>query len=235
VIEVAAIGDTLDEDDEEFVVVLHGVTGAPVAPGRGEATRKIEDDDLPPRLSWDAAPVLEGGDGQRTRASVDWTLSSPSGREIAFRFRTRERSASEDVDYTSVEGEVVFAPGETRRRTEIEVLGDDVAEGDEELVLELDRLENVETNDPMPTVRILDDDTDRLPGLPDRPVNIDFSCLALLPRRRRSCSSRCSSSSGNPRICRRRWAARDLRVGLPQPLAIQFRPPFRHALAGRRR
>src|SRR4029078_11741575 len=62
-VDVAIIGDTLDEPDETFTVTLASPTHATIADAT--ATGEITDDDAPPTLSVANASVTEGDSGTK--------------------------------------------------------------------------------------------------------------------------------------------------------------------------
>ena len=71
-------GDTLDEANETFFVRLTNPVGATIADGQGVGT--ITDNDAPPTVSSVATlTVPEGNSGDTPVASIDVTLSAPSG------------------------------------------------------------------------------------------------------------------------------------------------------------
>ena len=131
-VEVPTVGDTVDEDDQTFLVRL----GTPVnaTAGRGEATATIVDDDAPPVVSIADATLDEGDTGTAPMPFVI-SLSAPSEKVVTVRFATSDGSATGGSDYTPETGEVSFAPGETRRSVTVGVDGDEAPEMDESLTI----------------------------------------------------------------------------------------------------
>jgi ELWxxDGT repeat protein len=74
-IDVAVIGDILDESDESFALQITSVAGAALADGRGAAV--IADDDLP-SAAFGGASVVEGDTGT-VNASFPVTLTTADG------------------------------------------------------------------------------------------------------------------------------------------------------------
>lgn len=128
---VTVVGDTIDEANETFFLVLSSPVGATIADARGEAT--ITDDDPPPTVS--VAPsvtVPEGNSGNHSFASVDITLSQASGRSVSVSYATVDGTATTaDNDYLAQSGTVDFAPGQTLQTKVVNVVGDDAIEADE--------------------------------------------------------------------------------------------------------
>jgi hypothetical protein len=133
---ITVIGDTLDESNETFFVRLTDPVGATIGVGEGKGT--IMDDDAPPSVSSVAtASVPEGNSGDSPFASIDVTLSAPSGRQVSVDYGTIDGSAVAGADYDLTVGTLQFAPGETIRSVIVRIIGDDATEGDETFDLDL--------------------------------------------------------------------------------------------------
>ncbi len=98
-VSVTIVGDTLDESDETFFLVLTGATGATIDDGQGIGT--ILDDDLPPDVQVPASlSVPEAQTGDTTIATIDVTLSTPSGREVSVDWASADGTGTEaDNDF----------------------------------------------------------------------------------------------------------------------------------------
>ncbi|HSQ54998.1 MAG TPA: Calx-beta domain-containing protein [Gemmata sp.] len=90
----------------------------------------------PPSLSITNATVAEGNFGS-TDATFAITLDFAHTAPITVHFETADDSASAGSDYTSISGDVTFAPGETVKYIHVPVLGDRVAESDETYVVKI--------------------------------------------------------------------------------------------------
>ena len=130
---VTLVDDASYEAQETFRVVLAAVSsGTTIADPYAVGT--ITDNDDPPVAAIDDAAAPE--DGGRMVFTV--RLSPASGREASLRWSTRDGTATAGDDYTSVTGGTVsFAPGETERTLEVELLEDGVHEGDETFTVTL--------------------------------------------------------------------------------------------------
>ena len=129
-IAITVVGDTLDESNETFFFRLSSPVGATLADGEGKGT--ITDNDVPPLVSSAATVnVPEGNSGDTPFASIDVTLSAPSGRQVSVEYTTVGGSATEGSDYELAVGTLAFAPGQTIGSIVVQVLGDDAIEGDE--------------------------------------------------------------------------------------------------------
>ena len=70
--------------------------------------------------------VPEGNTGDTPSATVDVTLSAPSGRNVSVDYETIDVSATvADTDYTQASGTLDFAPGETSASVQVQVVGDE--------------------------------------------------------------------------------------------------------------
>jgi len=80
-VSVTVVGDALDEPDETFFLELTVATGATIDDGEGIGT--IEDNDSPPALQVPSTlSIPEGQNGDTTVATIEVTLSAPSGQQV---------------------------------------------------------------------------------------------------------------------------------------------------------
>ena len=127
-------GDVTDEPDETFPVTLSSPDGATLADAT--ATGTITDDDPEPSLTVGDVTVTEGDDGERD-AVFQVTLSRASGFTVTADYATAQGSAFAPDDYTSADGELSFAPGETEKSVTVKVKGDTLDEPDQDFFLNL--------------------------------------------------------------------------------------------------
>lgn len=139
-VDVLVQGDTAEEPDETFSLVLKNPTGAVLAVA--EAQAEIVDDDgaagpgSGPELSIEDGRVTEGNSGRRTLSLVV-TLSAAAAKPVTVDYATADGSATAGQDYQDRSGRLRFAPGVTSRSIDVSVLGDAAQEGDEDFVVEL--------------------------------------------------------------------------------------------------
>ena len=138
-ITVQTTQDTLDEEDETFLVKLSAPsTGTSI--GDGTATGKITDDDATTAQVSLAAPaaVAEGAAGATTKMTFTVGLSAASGRQVRVDYADAgSGTATADGDYSLTAGTLTFAPGDTSKTIDVTVNGDDVDEISETVVLRL--------------------------------------------------------------------------------------------------
>ena len=125
---VAVAGDTLDEADESFSVVLSGAEAAIILNGQGTGT--ITNDDRAPSLSINDVTITEGDTGE-TNASFIVTLSAASGHTVRVSAIPTNGSAKAPGDYTGEGATLTFAPGDTSKTFSVPVKGDFLDEANE--------------------------------------------------------------------------------------------------------
>lgn len=127
-------GDTTDEFDETFDVVLSNPIGGTVTAGTGTGT--IRNDDASPSLSISGVSQVEGDSGTTTFV-FQLSLSEASGKTVSVDYATADSSATAGSDYQAASGRVTFAPGETTATIGVLVNGDTVVEPDETFLVTL--------------------------------------------------------------------------------------------------
>jgi hypothetical protein len=152
---VPVVGDTLDEENETFVVNLSGATNASIADSQGFAT--ITDDDASPSLVINNTSVAEGNSGTRNM-TFTVTLSAASGREVRVNYATQSGTATVLLDYFSTSGTLVFAPGVTSMTINVSVRGDNTNENNETVLVNLTSPVNVTIADSQGVGTIVDDE-----------------------------------------------------------------------------
>ncbi len=148
-ISVAILGDSVDEDDEQFTVNLTSIT-TNASIGDGEATGTIVDNDNPPTVSVQNVTVNEGDSGTQN-AVFTVMLDVASGRPVTLTFDTVDGTASQTSDYVATSGVLSFAPGETSKQITVQVNGDVVAEPNETFSLRITQA----TNATLPTTPLV--------------------------------------------------------------------------------
>ena len=90
----------------------------------------------PPSISADSPSASEGDIGETT-ILVAVQLSFRSGGVINVEYATTGQSATEGVDYRRTKGRLVFSPGQLLKTIAVPIIGDEVEESDETLILQL--------------------------------------------------------------------------------------------------
>jgi ELWxxDGT repeat protein len=157
---VPVLGDTLDEDDETFLVNLSAPVNATLADGQGVGT--ITDDDPLPALAVGDVTIAEGNSGT-TNATFTVTLNPVSGRQVAVAYAAANGTAIAPGDYTASSGTLTFPAGSTTRTFSVPVVGDVLDEDDETFLVTLTSPVNATLADDQGVGTITDDDP--LPAL----------------------------------------------------------------------
>ena len=165
---IPVIGDTLDEDNENFFVNLSLPTGASIADAQGVATI-IDNDGVAPAIAFSSAnyTVNEGATAATLTvnrvgstagsASVNFSITSiisyvPCENIVGF--------AAQNCDYIIAGGTLSFAPGETSKTITLLIVDDLYVEGNEVLNLSLAGAVGTPLGTPASTVlNIIDNDT----------------------------------------------------------------------------
>jgi hypothetical protein len=164
-VSVPVYGDTLNEPNETFSLVLNNPTGgAYLVRSSGLAT--IVNDDPVPSITVADASVTEGNSGT-TALTFTVTLSQASGQYVYVNYATAAGTATAGTDFTSTSGQLSFAPGQTSKTVTVSVVGDTLNEPDETLYLNLSSPTNatiaraqavgtIVNDDQPPTLSVLD-------------------------------------------------------------------------------
>ena len=193
-LDVQVVGDTLDEADETFQVVLSAPSGAALGDALGVGA--ILDDDAPPTLSIGDVSVGEGACGSSV-AQFPVTLSAASGQAVSVSYATSDGTATAGADYQESHGSLSLAPGATSGGLSVPVTDDLVDEPDETFFVGLSGAQGATILDGQGTATILDDDgpgagdelvhgstrTADLRAQPGPTADVDLYQLAQAPRR----------------------------------------------------
>ncbi len=133
-VSVAIKGDTLNEDNETFKVILSNAINAAIADNEGIAT--ITDNDPIPSFNIGDVTLTEGNSGT-TNAVFTVSLSAASGKTTTVNFATANGTAIAGSDYTATSGTLTFNPGETSKTISVAVIGDTLQESNETFAVNL--------------------------------------------------------------------------------------------------
>ena len=151
---IPTLQDTVDEMDQQFMVLLESITGAVADEKQGVVT--IRDDDSRPWISIADATVAEGGE-----LSFTITLEGTSENEVSVLWVTEDDTATTlDHDYVGVERRrtVTFAPGEQTKTIAVQTLEDRVPETAEQFKVQLAHAHHAKYRDPTAVGTITDND-----------------------------------------------------------------------------
>ncbi len=140
-INVAVLGDTMVELNENFVVSLSSPVNATVADGNAIGT--IENDDIdqspatPPKVSIEDLSHSEMNPGDHSHFLFKVTLDKASSETITVNYQTVDGTATGGTDYEAGTGTITFAPGVTTQVLHIGILTDTVDEPTETMTVVL--------------------------------------------------------------------------------------------------
>ena len=131
---VPILPDDIQEGTETVNLTLSGASNA--TPGAiTAATLSIEDDDLPPEASFDAASYAASeGAGQFT---ITVQLNRSAEQPVSVDYATADGTAVAGSDYAAGAGTLTFAPGETSKSFTISIFDDTENEIDETFTVSL--------------------------------------------------------------------------------------------------
>ena len=173
---VATEQDTVDEDNETFMVTLSNPSDAMLATDP-TATGTIDDDDDPATLGFeDDAEASEGDD-----VTFTLTLSPVSDREVTVNWATSVETgdtATSGTDFTAVPAtKLTLMPGETTATFTVQTTADSTSEDNETFTVTLSKPSNATlAADPTATGTIGDDDAFAQPQTSCAPNPDDIWC-----------------------------------------------------------
>jgi len=137
-VEIAVIGDTIDEPRETFKVKLSSPTSATLDPTVSGSLLRIVDNDSStppppstnPAISIDDVRLAEGNTGMSLARFVV-RLSQATGDRVTVDYATSDGTANQPGDYELRSGTLTFSPGERLKVVEVPVNGDATNESDE--------------------------------------------------------------------------------------------------------
>ncbi len=139
-------GDTTNEADETFLVVINNATGATVVDGSGTGTI-LNDDGSLPGLSVGNGAIAEGNSGTGTLVFTI-TLSAASNQTVTVDYTTQDGSATDaDNDYEPASGTKTFNPGQTAMNVSVTINGDTKPEANETFTIHLSKPVNAAITD----------------------------------------------------------------------------------------
>ena len=154
-VNVAVLGDTLNEGDERFYLNLSNPANVTIVDGQGEGL--IADNESFPSVSI-ADAILTEGDTGTANLSFNVELSAVSGQVITMSYATSDGSAVAGEDYTSTSGTLTFLAGESQKTIEVPIIGDSLDENDEGFSVTLSSAVNVNLLDGTASGGITDND-----------------------------------------------------------------------------
>lgn len=130
-IEIDILDDTLDENDERFLVTIYNAVEA-IMGSPNTAQIFIIDDDDPPDIIISDASANEVDSGNTSNMMFSVSLSAESGRTVLLYYETSAETASTGSDYSHTSGTLTFSDGQVGPKyITVPVLGDNLSEPNE--------------------------------------------------------------------------------------------------------
>ncbi|MEW8029265.1 MAG: Calx-beta domain-containing protein [Candidatus Thiodiazotropha sp.] len=159
--EVSIHDDELDEENESFYLALSNVDGNATLGEEAEAEVIILDNDGAGAISFSA--VAYAVNESKQQAIIDVIRTEGSTGSIDVEYQLLAKSAEADIDYIADTETIHFHTGETQKEIHIELIDDNLHEGNETFQILLTSVsEEASITEPASTtVTILDDDPDK--------------------------------------------------------------------------
>ena len=151
---LTTIDDNIYETDETITVsgMLAGNTIPPIS-------ITITEDGDKPELSISAPVAVAEGDSGNTNMIFTVTLDNQSGRQTTVSYAVDASSTASAVsDYTDLSGMLTFDAGTTEEKITVTIMGDELDEKDETVVIELSNAVNASIADPATASGTITDD-----------------------------------------------------------------------------
>ncbi|MBN1261635.1 MAG: right-handed parallel beta-helix repeat-containing protein [Anaerolineae bacterium] len=152
-----ALADALNEDTETFRMRLYQPQWVFIADGEGIAS--IADGSPQPALLINDQTATEGDVGNGGQAVFVVTLNTASGKTVTVDYTTVNGAALAGEDFAPAQGQLVFEPGVASRTIVVNLIGDDLREGNETFSVQLSNPSNAALGDATGQGTITDDDT----------------------------------------------------------------------------
>jgi hypothetical protein len=156
---VEIVGDALDEPDEFFHLVFQNPQGAEIIVVHDPSCFIVDDDATQPPVSINGTSLVEGDSGN-TAATLQVSFAGTAGATVAW--ETRTDTATSGVDFVPASGVLTFAPGETTKTVQVEIIGDTLLENDEIASVRLFDAQGASIPFAFGSVQIVNDDGPRL-------------------------------------------------------------------------
>ncbi len=172
---VPILDDHVSEPSETFRINLSNVTGAGMTLGDPPSEQvTILDDDQPPAASTIQFAASSASAAENAgSASLTVTRAGATGLAASIAYAVTGGTATAGADYQLAAGTLSFAPGESTKNIVVDLLDDQILEGDETVQLTLSNVTGAGAslgNPTAATLTIIDD---------ERPATLQFSASTL--------------------------------------------------------
>jgi uncharacterized protein YcfL/disulfide oxidoreductase YuzD len=144
-ISIPVLGDTRDENNEEFEVNLSRPKNAKLSDKKAVGTI-VDNDEKIPQISIGDAKVTEGNKG-RKNIKFEVELNDATQKAVRVSYATADGTAKSGQDFQQKRGVLTFKPGQKQKTISIPVLGDTRDENNEQFEVNLSRPKNAQLSD----------------------------------------------------------------------------------------
>jgi len=158
-IEILVSNDSTYESDENFYVSISNIKNATLTGYRTVVTIS-NDDAFNPMIRLVSLTKMAEGTAIPVKARVSVSLTPASEKEVVVKWSTLEGSAKNSDDFIAVSGALlVFAPGETQKNIEVQLVNDDILEFNDSFFIVVDQVTNATYTPKETKVTITNDDS----------------------------------------------------------------------------
>ena len=158
-IEVLIANDSLYESDETLFVTISNVKNANSTSYRTQVAI-TNDDAFNPTVNFATVTKVNEGTGTPLIAKVLVVLTPASNKTVNVNWSTKEGTAKSGSDFVAVSGATLaFAPGETQKTMEVQLVSDSILEFNESFSIVIDQVTNAAYTVSEPKVEISNDDS----------------------------------------------------------------------------
>ncbi|MEI8048673.1 MAG: family 16 glycosylhydrolase [Bacteroidota bacterium] len=158
-IEVLISNDLNYEPDETFFIAISNIKNA-VVKGNMTTVTIANDDAFNPVVTMDSPPKIAEGTATPVMAKVVVKLTPASDKAVTVKWSTQAGTARSVDDFVAVSGaSLVFAPGETQKNIEIQIVNDNYLELDESFYIVVNEVTNATYTASETKVTLTNDDS----------------------------------------------------------------------------
>ncbi len=167
---VTGVDDDIDNIPDRTATVSHSASGGDYGSVSEDLTVTVIDDEVSASVSIDDTSVMEGDTGTADLV-FRVTLSQAMDETMTVEWETEDGTATAGTDYNKGRGTLSFSAGDTVEMVTVQVMGDQVDESDETVMLMLSRsADGMNIADGEAVGTIIDDDEPAQAELIDLPL-----------------------------------------------------------------
>ncbi|HEY0100412.1 MAG TPA: Calx-beta domain-containing protein, partial [Pyrinomonadaceae bacterium] len=156
---IQILDDSLGETTETVNLFLSNATGSTLG-NPIYAVLNITDDDPLPEVSINNVTINEETANSGANAIFTIRLSEPSSNTVTVRYFTDDDTAQANADYTPLNLQITFTPGQTTKAIAVPIIADTIDEQNERFVVILTNAVNATISNPVGSGTIIDNDPD---------------------------------------------------------------------------